>query len=82
MWFYCKTPTTEYKIYKSQSDNGIDWEPFDTKRNPELQPSGAPWESKMVEYAYPFVYKDDIYVFYNGNNYGRNDIGVAMYVSA
>jgi len=39
--------------------------------------STSPWESEMVEYPYLIAHKDLIYMFYNGDGYGKSGIGLA-----
>lgn len=42
--------------------------------------STSKWESEMVEYPYLVSHGDSIFMFYNGNDYGRSGIGLAQLV--
>lgn len=41
-------------------------------------PSKSPWENEMVEYPYLVAHKGSIYMFYNGNGYGKSGIVLAQ----
>jgi hypothetical protein len=34
------------------------------------------WENQMVEYPYFFKHEDSLYMFYNGNSFGKTGVGV------
>jgi hypothetical protein len=40
--------------------------------------SNEGWDSEMVEYPFVFEYKKEIYMLYNGNEYGKTGIGLAV----
>jgi len=40
--------------------------------------SASSWESEMVEYPYLVPHRDSIFMFYNGNGYGKSGIGLAQ----
>ena len=40
--------------------------------------STSKWESEMVEYPYLVSHGDSIFMFYNGNDYGKSGIGLAQ----
>ena len=40
--------------------------------------SKAGWNAERIEYAAVVKYKEHYYMFYNGNNYGENGIGLAV----
>ena len=45
-------------------------------------PSTEEWESEMVEYPYLVTYKGEVYMFYNGNRFGKSGVGLArIYIS-
>jgi hypothetical protein len=43
-------------------------------------PSSSIWENEMVEYPNLISYGDEIYMFYNGNAYGKSGIGLAKLI--
>lgn len=78
-WF-CSDRGGGYRIGHAQSRDGIKWQ----RQAPpqELQPSKSGWDSRAM--AYPFVirHRDRWFMFYNGNSFGRDGIGVAVCDSA
>ena len=36
------------------------------------------WDSEMICYPYVFEHKDDLYMLYNGNDYGKTGFGLAV----
>lgn len=74
MWFASRGDA--YAIHYATSADGLAW----TRRagNQELKPSGTGWESAMVEY--PWIVDDGArrFMLYNGNDYGRTGVGVAV----
>jgi hypothetical protein len=43
-----------------------------------LTPGGDAWESEMVEYPCVFDWNGRRYMLYNGNEYGRSGVGLAV----
>lgn len=74
MWYSYKGKS--YRIGYADSKDGLKWIRKDRLVNINLSPVG--WDSKMVEYSYVISHKDKKYMFYNGNNYGRDGIGYAI----
>lgn len=73
-WFSSHCPKTRYSIKYAYSQDGIQWQ-----REPNFKLDGlGDWDDK--EQAYPCVikHKGRFYMFYNGNNFGRTGIGVAV----
>lgn len=62
-----------YKLAFAESYNGISWK----KKNINIELSSDGWDSQMM--AYPSVIRvhDRYFMFYNGNNYGRDGVGYA-----
>ena len=44
-----------------------------------LDPAGDGWESDMVEYPWLFDASGRRFMLYNGNDYGRTGIGLAVW---
>ena len=64
-----------YRIRKATSKDGIKWE---RTKEIELDVSESGWDSEMVCYPYVFEYNGKLYMLYNGNNYGKTGIGLAV----
>ena len=74
MWFSHKGET--YRFGYAESENGINWERRDEFSGLNVSRSG--WDSEMVEYAAVINHKGQHFMFYNGNNYGEDGIGLAI----
>ena len=74
MWFSHKGET--YRFGYAESEDGINWERRDEFAGLDVSKSG--WDSEMVEYAAIVNYKGQHFMFYNGNNYGYDGIGLAI----
>lgn len=77
MWFSFKTKTNTYRIGYAESLSGFD---FIRKTNQikGLEPSPSGWDSEMVEYPCVIKHAENLFMFYNGNNYGSNGVGLAV----
>ncbi len=73
MWYCYKG--NHYKIGYAESLDGINWIRKDELNN--LLLSKNDWDSEMVEYPVVFNYKNDRYMLYCGNGYGKTGIGLA-----
>lgn len=65
----------EYAIAYAESKDGINWIRKDKEFG--LRPSGAPSELNMTAYSAIIKREDNFYMFYNGDNYGKDGILVA-----
>ena len=74
MWFGYKKDY--YRIGYAESTDGIQWNRKDNEVNIDVSDSG--FDSKMMEYASIIKYKNKYIMFYNGNNYGFDGIGLAI----
>jgi len=75
MFYSAGTAARGYRLAYADSDNGITWERKDAEVGIEVSPSG--WDSQMQAYPSIVMYKDKVYLFYNGNNYGEEGFGYA-----
>jgi len=78
MWFASRGD--RYRIGCAESNDGLRW-----TRLPDecgLQPSIEGWDSQMVEYPFVFEWRERRYMLYNGNQYGRTGIGLAIWEQA
>jgi len=74
MWYSYRGQA--YRIGYAESHDGIAWTRMDDAGG--LGPSDEPWEDTMVEYASIFEHEGRRYMLYNGNQYGRGGVGLAM----
>lgn len=74
MWFSYKGK--DYRIGYAESPDGLTWVRKDKNSGIDVSTSG--WDSQMIEYSYVLNHKGKKYMFYNGNNYGYDGIGLAV----
>jgi hypothetical protein len=78
MWFsYRSGNRDQYKIGHAKTNDLYVWDLAleEASLYPDLS---IAWESEMVEYPYVFKYKENIYMLYNGNSYGKTGIGICQ----
>lgn len=75
MFFGAGTPDVRYRLAYAESQDGINW----TRKDDAIGLTGPaqPWESEMQAYPSTVMYKDKVYLLYNGNNYGEDGFGYA-----
>jgi hypothetical protein len=73
MWFAVRG--ARYRIALAESNDGLTWSRRDTLG---LMPGAEPWESEMVEYPCVFDWNGRRFMLYNGNDYGRTGVGLAV----
>jgi predicted GH43/DUF377 family glycosyl hydrolase len=74
MWYSYRG--NSYRIGYAESVDGIKWTRKDSESGIDV--SGSGWDSEMIEYAYVFESNGVHYMLYNGNDYGRTGIGLAV----
>ncbi len=74
MWFAYKGET--YRLGYAESIDGVTWERRDELVGIDVGTSG--FDSEMIEYAAVVKYDGRHFMFYNGNNYGFEGIGLAV----
>jgi hypothetical protein len=74
MWYSYRGAT--YRIGYAESENGRKWVRRDGLAGLNVSPSG--WDSQMVEYPYVFDHRGHRFMLYNGNDYGRTGLGLAI----
>jgi len=78
MYFSYKDPKIGYRIGYATSTDGIKFtRHLNSSKCLSISKNG--WDSKMVEYSFVFDHKDTRFMLYNGNNYGENGIGYAVW---
>jgi len=65
-----------YRIGYAESEDGVKWIRKDAEVGIDVSESG--WDSEMVEYPYLFEHQGLRYMLYNGNDYGKTGIGLAV----
>jgi hypothetical protein len=78
LWFAVRGD--RYRIGYAASRDGITWRRDDDDAG--LRPAREGWESEMVEYPCVFEHRDRRYMLYNGNDYGRTGVGIAVWEPA
>lgn len=77
MFFAAADRKTNYRLAYAESMDGLDWTRKDEEIGIDVSKSG--WDSEMM--SYPSVVETnagETYLFYNGNNYGRDGFGYAV----
>jgi hypothetical protein len=74
MWYTYRGPA--YRIGYAESTDGLHWTRKDLEVGIDVSPDG--WDSEMVCYPCVFDHAGARYMFYNGNDYGRTGIGLAV----
>jgi len=76
MFSYRPGNEVKYNIGGAKSENGEDWNL--ELSNLSLKVSKDGWDSEMVEYPHLFEWRNDIYMLYNGNDFGKSGIGISI----
>lgn len=77
MWFSYRSGNGEkYRIGYATSKNGRKWQLALDNAGIDISPTG--WDSEMIEYPFIFDHKDQSYMLYNGNDYGKTGFGLAV----
>ena len=74
MWYSFRGAS--YRIGYAESVDGLSWVRRDALAGISVSESG--WDSDMIEYAYVFRHAKRFFMLYNGNDYGRTGIGLAV----
>lgn len=67
-----------YRLGYAESDDGKHWKRMDERLNLDVTPGS--FDSDAIMYAAPVQIRDKMFLFYNGNNFGRDGIAVARLV--
>jgi predicted GH43/DUF377 family glycosyl hydrolase len=74
-WF-CYDRGAGYRIGHARSGDGLVWRRQQTQPGLELSQTG--WDSEAMAYPYVIPYEGKLFLFYNGNGFGKDGIGVAV----
>lgn len=69
-------PSPFYHIKYAESKDGISWQRKDEQVGITVSETG--WDSEMIEYPFVFDHKNNRYMIYNGNEHGRDGLGIAI----
>jgi len=73
---YRTDPKQGYRLGYAESLDGIHWIRKDNEVGIARSKEG--WDSEMIEYCHVFRHDDKIYLFYNGNGFGKSGFGYAV----
>jgi len=76
MFYGAGTKSEGYRLAYAESPDGISWTRKDREIGIDVSSTG--WDSQMQAYPSIVKYHDKTYMFYNGNDYGREGFGYAM----
>ena len=76
MWFTFRGGSNTYRVGTARSSDGITWVRDAAPLG--IEPADAGWDSGMICYAHPLEYGGRRYALYNGSDYGRTGIGLAV----
>ncbi|MDO9185578.1 MAG: hypothetical protein Q7W13_06175 [Bacteroidia bacterium] len=76
MWYCYAIESGGYNMGYAESKDGYQFTRMDDKVGIELSSSG--WDSEMICYPNVFKHKDEIYMLYCGNGYGKAGFGYAI----
>lgn len=83
MWFSVRKDTdyreevdSSYRIGYATSEDGVHWERDDENAGVILSEEG--WDSEMICYPNLIRIKNKLYLFYNGNGFGKSGFGYAV----
>ena len=77
MWYaYVHGTIGKYRIGYAESPDGSTWTRMDDRAGIGLDDTHA---SEMISYPHVFEMGDDLYMLYNGNQFGRDGFGVAKW---
>lgn len=77
MFFGASTPTT-YRLTYAESEDGYNWIRKDASL--QLEYKAEDFDSQMSAYPGIVQVKDRMYMFYNGNDYGKEGFGYAQLI--
>lgn len=66
-----------YRIGYAESSDGLSWVRKDNTVGIDVSPDG--WDSEMISYPCVFDWRGNRYMLYNGNHYGSEGFGVAVF---
>jgi hypothetical protein len=74
MWYSYRGKS--YRIGYAESPDGLHWTRRDREAGITVSRSG--WDAGMIEYPFVFDHNDNRYLLYNGSDYGKTGMGLAL----
>jgi hypothetical protein len=83
MWYsyrdlteYRTNPKHSYRIGYAESKDGFIWDRKDGSAGIDISETG--WDSEMVAYPHVYKHRNQTFMVYNGNGFGRSGFGYAL----
>lgn len=76
MFYSIRKKRKGYRLGYAESKDGISWTRKDNEIGIDVSESG--WDSEMICYSAVVKVKDKVYMFYNGNGFGKTGFGYAV----
>jgi predicted GH43/DUF377 family glycosyl hydrolase len=76
MFYSVGTTDKLFRLGYAESPDGVNWKRMDDRISLNVSDSG--WDSEMIAYPSIVKYAGSTYLFYNGNDYGRDGFGYAV----
>ena len=83
-WYpYIRTSLGQYRIGYGESADGLHFERMDEAPEARLAPgeNGSGWDSDAVTYPHVFRHRGQLYMLYNGNQFGKTGFGLAIWAA-
>jgi predicted GH43/DUF377 family glycosyl hydrolase len=84
-WYpYIRDSIQQYRIGYGTSSNGDVFKRLDSSDKAQILPANATnaWDCEAVTYPYVFAHKDQLWMLYNGNNFGKTGFGIARWIDS
>ncbi len=80
-WYSYISPPLSYRLGYAESRDGFTFQRMDNSHLAFLPVSDNKdaWDSDSICYPFVFKHNDDIYLVYNGNNFGKTGLGIALW---
>jgi len=76
MWYCYRGGKNTYRAGYAESKNGLQWIRKDNQVGIDVSSTG--WDSEMICYPCVFEHRNQKYMLYNGNDYGKTGCGLAL----
>jgi predicted GH43/DUF377 family glycosyl hydrolase len=78
MFYAAATKEQNYRLAYAESSDGLTWTRMDHEIGIDVTPGS--WDSEMISYPNVLRVGEQVYLFYNGNDYGRHGFGYARLI--
>ena len=75
MFYSIRSRSNGYRLGYAESNDALQWTRCDDQIGMDI--TREPWENENICYTALLTTKNDVYLFYNGNNYGKTGFGYA-----